>query len=228
MKNERGLYFPDGDVKMIEYIDGEIAAGAPSFKGLPTFQFRKFAAVFPYIKNFRHYVDVGGHIALWARPLSYMFDRVTAFEPIPQFRECFEENYPSEHRDDLTLHDVALGSAEGTVQFRVKPHNSGTTHIKTDQEIGQAEARIVTLDSFELTEVDFLKIDVEGYELAVIQGGKDTIKRCRPTIIVEQKPGNPDRYGFPPLGAVDLLKSWGYEQCMEWSGDYGLKYLRKK
>jgi FkbM family methyltransferase len=221
----RGLFFPDGDEKVpYTYVEGEIQGGAPFVDRLPTFQFRKFQAAMPHIRNFRHYVDIGAHVGLWARPLARLFDTVTAFEPIAAYRECFMAN-TQKYLDHVTLYPYALGAEPlPAVEFRVKAHNSGTTHIKANGELGQATAEMKRLDDFKLTEVDFIKIDVEGYEMAVIQGGERTIKKWHPTIIVEQKPGNPTRYGFPQLGACELLKSWGATQCMEWSGDYGFRW----
>ena len=47
-----------------------------------------------------------------------------------------------------------------------------------------------TLDSFELPEVDFLKIDVEGHEVQVLAGARDTLRRCRPIVLIEARPEN--------------------------------------
>jgi hypothetical protein len=77
-----------------------------------------------------------------------------------------------------------------------------------------------TLDSFNLNDVDLIKIDCEGYELFVIQGGIETIKRCRPAIIVEQKPGHGEAYGLSDTEAVSFLKDMGYKLVKEMAGDY--------
>jgi FkbM family methyltransferase len=223
MREHRGLYFPATDVRIPQTIDGEIAQGAPYFDGLPTFQFRKFASSFAHIRNFRHAVDVGAHVGLWSRVFARMFEKVSAFEPISINQECFDRNLAKD-RGRVVLHPYALGAEDGVAEFRVKEHNSGTTHIKVDGESVQETAIMKRLDDFDLQNVDFLKIDVEGYELPVIQGGEQMIKKWRPVVIVEQKPGNPVRYGFPQLGAVHLLQSWGAELMFEWSGDYCLRW----
>ena len=44
---------------------------------------------------------------------------------------------------------------------------------------------MVTLDSYPLNQLDWLKIDVEGCEDRVLRGAADTLKRCKPTVIVE-------------------------------------------
>jgi hypothetical protein len=77
------------------------------------------------------------------------------------------------------------------------------------------------MDSLGLDDIDFIKIDTEGYEEAVLQGAEHTVLRDRPTIIVEQKRDMAKaRFGFRPLGAVELLKSWGYRVVDEISGDF--------
>jgi len=59
-----------------------------------------------------------------------------------------------------------------------------------------------TLDSFDYTDIGFIKIDVEGYEYKVLLGAKETIKKYRPVLLVEQNRGN--------LNAIELLKTWNY------------------
>jgi FkbM family methyltransferase len=224
MQEFRGLYFPDGDVRLPETIAAEIAnKGAPEFDGLPTFQFRKFAKSFPFIRNFRHAVDVGSHVGLWSRVFSRMFAHVTAFEPMPWCRECFERNIRPEDRARITLHPCALGLTSGELTFHYKTSNSGITHVQPDGR-GDVRAPVRRLDEFALTDVDFLKIDVEGFEANVVTGGFATIARCRPTIIVEQKPNSPQRYALDQLGAVRLLQSLGAVVEFEWSGDYCLRW----
>jgi len=51
------------------------------------------------------------------------------------------------------------------------------------------------LDSFGLKRVDFIKIDVEGYELEVLKGGEYTITSCKPIIVLETKDKHYERYG---------------------------------
>jgi len=72
-----------------------------------------------------------------------------------------------------------------------------------------------------LADVDFIKIDCEGYEENVLRGAIETIKRDRPVIIVEQKRDMATaRFGLEPLGAVKFLQSLGYQVAQEISGDY--------
>ena len=79
-----------------------------------------------------------------------------------------------------------------------------------------------TLDSFSLDRVDFIKIDVEGQELPVVTGARETILRSRPVICVEQKGWNADHVRDWNKDALNLLKSWGMVEVWHFSGDHVL------
>ena len=83
---------------------------------------------------------------------------------------------------------------------------------------------MVTLDSFDLQDVDFIKLDCEGYELFALRGAEETLKRCRPCVIVEQKPNRAQRFGLPQTGAVDYLQSLGAKLRAKMAGDYILSF----
>ena len=129
-------------------------------------------------------------------------------------RDCFTKNVLAT-RSNVTLHACALGSTEGSVSMTTEKSSSGDTRIA-----GEGDIPMKTLDSFNLNDVDLIKIDCEGYELFVIEGGIETIKRCRPAIIVEQKPGHGEAYGLSDTEAVSFLKDMGYKLVKEMAGDY--------
>ncbi len=102
------------------------------------------------------------------------------------------------------LFSCALGDHEGAVSIRTNPTSSGDSVVNGDGDIPMR-----TLDSFGFEGVDFIKIDCEGYELFVIRGAEETIKRCKPIMVVEQKGHGMKHFGIGKEDAVDLLKSWG-------------------
>lgn len=210
----RGFYLPDDE----EHLGSFLERG-PEFAGGPTYQLHKLIAALPWVKNFRTAIDIGGHCGLWSRPLARMFRTVEAFEPVERHRACFAKNLAEV--GNVTLHVHALGEHNGTVNLHSGPNSSGDTTI---DEAGEHEAIMATLDSFHLANVDFIKVDVEGYELFALRGGEETIRRNRPCIIVEQKPGKAQKFGLGETDAVAMLESWGAKLRTEISGDFILSW----
>jgi len=158
-------------------------------------------------------LDVGGHVGLWSYNLSHAFDRVIAFEPVEDHRHCFARNMLG--RENVELKPVALGKEPGKIAIFSEECNSGYSYVS-----GPGDIPMITLDSLDLKDVDFLKIDCEGYEENVIRGGLETIKASKPVIIVEQKRDMAEQLGLPTMGAVDLLKTLGYKVVEELAGDF--------
>lgn len=209
MKKVCGIWLPDGD----QHFKDQLPHG-PVIRGKATYQYRKYAAALKYVRVMDHAVDVGGHVGLWSRVMSYDFNKVTAFEPLEAHRQCFVHNVPNIH--NVTLLPYAVGATAGTTKIHMPADNTGHAHVLHEGE----ECEVVTLDSMTLDRIDFLKIDVEGFEFSVLCGAEETIKRDRPVIIVEQKPDNAERYGQDRYDAVKLLKDWGMREAEIISGDH--------
>lgn len=214
MKFVRGFALPDFEQHLIPFLEQ-----GPEFAGGPTYQLHKYLACMPLIKNFRRAVDVGAHCGLWSRVMARCFTMVSAFEPVLEHRICFDENLRG--AANITLHACALGEREGLVTLHTGQASSGDTYVQKDGEHG---ANLRTLDSFDLLPIDFLKIDCEGYEKFVLMGGEKTIRRDKPCIIVEQKPGKAKQFGLGDIEAVQLLQAWGAELVTVVSGDYIMRW----
>lgn len=214
MKEWGGWFLPDGENHLVDWMR---AVGHVE-NGRYTYQFNKLSAALPFIKQFRHAIDVGGHVGLWSFYLAGMFNAVTAFEPVAAHRECWVRNVTS---PNANLCHYALGDKAGHVTLHTGPSSSGDTFIKTG---GEHSAEMRTIDSFCFEQVDFLKIDVEGYEAFCIKGAEKTIRRDKPCIVVEQKRNKGKQFGLGDKDAVELLKSWGAQERFEISGDHCLSW----
>ncbi len=210
MKLAHGWYFPDGEEHMTAWMAEP--KNRLLLNGRATYQGKKQVAAITHCTNRRVAVDIGAHIGLWTHNLAAAFDMVQAFEPVAAHRECFRANI---QWSNVELNACALGHEMGMVNIWSNPTSSGDSWVD-----GAGDIPMHTLDSFELEDVGLLKIDCEGFEMNVVQGSLDTINRCKPTIIVEQKRDMAFKFGLPKLGAVDLLKSLGYEVAAEISGDF--------
>lgn len=216
MKQVKGFWLPNHEEHLVPFLQS-----GPEFGGGPTYQVHKLFACIPHIKTFRHAVDIGAHCGLWARPLSRMFRTVTAFEPVEAHRECLEENIAEFQIDNVSVRPFALGEEERPIRLHTGPSSSGDTYVTND---GEHEAEMRTLDSFGLHDIDFIKIDCEGFERMVVAGGEKTIRRYRPAMIVEQKPNKGSQFGLKDTAAIDLLTSWGAKQVNVIAGDYILTW----
>jgi len=195
----QGIWFPDHE-KHLQYM---ISNKGP-------YQKHKYDAAMEYVKDRRRCIDVGGHVGLWSMRMVEDFDCVDAFEPVRDHRECFVKNVTG-----ATLHPYALGPEAGSVSISTEDGSSGNSWVSEGDDV---EMR--TLDSFRFQDVDFIKIDCEGYEDFVLQGAEKTIRHNKPVIIVEQKPQHKDRFGLDPLQAVKTLQDWGMKERVMMAGDY--------
>jgi len=218
MKQCRGIWLPDQETYTQKLLEP-----SPSFAGAGTYQLNKLMSAFPHMHDFRHAVDIGAHVGMFSRVLACCFGKVTAFEPTPDSFECLEANTADATRCDLTLHHCALGAQDATLHMHYKPSTSPMTHVSPDDD-GNITVPVKRLDDFDLTEVDFLKMDVEGFEYFVLQGGERTIRSCKPTVMIEQKPNNAERFGRAQFDAAKLLKKWGAEEKWNIGNDVCLRW----
>lgn len=221
MIQHQGVFLPDGE----RHLQGWMDKAGEMVDGRGTYQIKKLRAALSHVQKFRVAVDVGAHVGLWSMQLVKQFSRVHAFEPVAAHRACFIENLRNVAEDrvkgasfklgDHELHSCALGSESGLIRIETTPGSSGDSRVG-----GEGTIPMFTLDSFELKNVDFIKLDCEGYELFALKGGEQTIRRDLPVICVEQKPGRGQRFGLPEIGAVEWLMSLGYECREKMAGDF--------
>ena len=141
-------------------------------------------------------VDVGANLGLYTFGLSQHARSVNAFEPIPELAEQLRRGYRAK-RDTVHIHECGLSDRSGsaTLKLPVERRRFGYATIEAENDLtSKAELSggvrslsiaIKTLDEFELGQVGVVKIDVEGHDLAVLQGAKALIERCKPTFIIE-------------------------------------------
>ena len=195
-----GWYLPKSDNHFYEYL-----LKAPEAEGRRIYQYHHIDKCFDYLlqRSRNTAIDIGAHVGFWSFYLCKNFKIVHAFEPVKDFRDCFNLNVKAKN---VNLYDYALGSENSFVSMEIDQSNSGKTHIKNQSLADQTP--IKKLDDFKFENVDFIKIDVEGYEEFVIKGGIETLKKNHPLIIIEQKSGA-DRYGLEKYGAIKELESIG-------------------
>ena len=205
MKFCAGAWLPDDEADQVMLGSGK------------RYQAQKLEAALPLIKQARTAIDIGAHCGLWTQQLAQYFERVEAFEPLPRHIECWKKN--AGWKLTNRLHEVALGEKEGTCGMHVVEGLSGRSHVN-----GVGEFKMSRLDDYAFENVDFIKVDTEGYELFVLKGAEKTLLKWKPVMVVEQKPHHGGKYGLSDTAAIDYLKSLGAVVKEEIIGDYILTF----
>ena len=177
-----------------------------------------------FVENYNVAIDVGAHVGTWAVDLARMFDMTICFEPIKEHRDCLRENL-ADFENKFIIYDCALGDKyEKEISLGyVTEGNSGTASIAAENAEYTADMR--TLDSFEFKNVDYLKVDVEGFELQFLKGAADTIKRTKPVINIEIK-NNCESFGISRQEIADYIcKDLGMTCVGKTVQDYIFKYV---
>lgn len=123
------------------------------------------------------FVDVGANAGAYSLRALSKGMVVHSFEPNPENAKLLKRNAEINHLPADIL-EYALGASEGKARIS---QNGATSRIMEDG----IEVAVRTLDSFSYPRVDLLKVDVEGYELEVFRGAKETLAHCHPAIMIE-------------------------------------------
>jgi len=135
-------------------------------------------------------LDIGGNRGWFAYYMARLSREVHVFEPNPI---CLSQLARLKTRN-MTIHEFALSDRAGVAKMRFDPNNTGTGTIEAAnnltnnpgiREVIELDVMVRTLDSLALSEVGFIKIDVEGHEPAVLRGGQALLAANRPVLLME-------------------------------------------
>ena len=113
------------------------------------------------------------------------------FEPVPYLYEIAKTNIALNRFENIQLVNKGLSSSEEILSFQeVGENNSGGTFLTRENNLeGARSVEVVRLDDFvrqnEIEDISLIKIDVEGFEMEVLKGASDTLRRFKPTLFVE-------------------------------------------
>jgi len=211
MKEHLGWWFPEGETHFQRMLDKSVGKGGPA-----RYQHQVRDRSVTYCQQRRTAIDIGANVGLWARDLCESFQLVVAFEPVDIFRQCLLENISSWK---LHIEPFALGDQKTTANMIITQDNMGHTHVDPNS-MGHGTIEMRRLDDYNYDNIDYIKIDCEGFEYKVLQGGKETIRRCRPIVVIEQKPHDTYSAEYGQHAAVALLESWGMRKLDQIKDDW--------
>jgi FkbM family methyltransferase len=162
------------------------------------------------------YVDVGSNRGQVLREAVRIAPqgRHVAFEPIPALAAELTRAFP-----EVDCRPMAIGAAPEVAQFCHFRKLDGWSGLRRspqiDDERGDPEYLTVKVSTLDIELADLapsvIKIDVEGAELAVLEGGRSVLSSARPVLIFEHVAAAAALYGAVPGAPWDLLEDLGYE-----------------
>ncbi|MDN7814924.1 FkbM family methyltransferase [Burkholderia vietnamiensis] len=139
-------------------------------------------------------LDIGANIGCTALALSHIVGvgKVAAFEPVPGTFANLAKNAGA--LPNVATYNFALGKEPGILPMQGGEGDSSGAFVANEFHIAgpgyfQVDVPVRKLDdafpSLELDRIDFIKIDVEGFELDVFEGARETLQRFRPRVVLE-------------------------------------------
>lgn len=156
-------------------------------------------------------IDVGANKGVYTWLLADLASQVHAFEPNPKAYQWLDRSLPK----NVSTYPLALSDTEGQSTLFLPQRGRGYSNqmgslnsIKAEFPHAAVPVEIRTLDSFAFENVGFIKIDVEGFEAEVLKGAEETLKRCKPALLVELE----ERHTRRPIeSSITEIVSRGYD-----------------
>ncbi len=151
----------------------------------------------PLIEEGAVILDIGANIGLYTCAYAEYFKekniKIYAIEAVETNYKILNENIRLNQFSNIKSFHLALGKEEGELEFNLPSKdfvgNAVGANINKEQSGYVSKVKMITLDSFAkeqgLERCDFLKIDVEGAEYFIFEGGRNFLEKCRPVIEAE-------------------------------------------
>lgn len=182
-----------------------------------------------YCDNTRVAIDVGASYGFVSNELATRFGEVLSSELIPEIRDCLKENM--KHNLNVTVIDAGFSYYKGTQRVEFCPVITGHTGIKknTNKKFKKTlkMCHVTTIDRLvgNRTDIDFIKIDVEGGEIKVLEGADRTLRTNDPVVLLEMhNDSNVNR----DLKIIEYLWNHDYRFVARHYDDYLFKKKKRK
>ncbi|MGA2806276.1 MAG: FkbM family methyltransferase [Acidimicrobiales bacterium] len=169
------------------------------------------------------FIDIGANIGLYTLLAAHLVapgDTVVAVEPSPREQVSLRRNLAVNGQLAVRVRTEALGRADGTATLHVTDashsgqNTLGAPVYARTKVIDEIEVRVTTFDRLVneegLERIDVVKIDVEGAEELVLQGGEASLRRFRPLVLLELQDPSLRTLGSSAERVIALLESLDY------------------
>ena len=143
--------------------------------------------------------------------------RIFSFEPHPDTFKRAQENIRINKFKNVQLINIGLGEKKETLKlYEVNENNPGANRIISEEQnfkykLINVDMLETILDDHQITKVDFIKIDVEGFEYSVLKGGGKFIKE-NPVLFIELDDNNLKANNKSAKELIQLLVTFGYKE----------------
>ena len=172
------------------------------------------------IDSWSRAIDVGSNNACNAIHYAKRFGSVECFEPTPLAQQLWANTVRDNLVTNVVLHPVGVGEKQYTTEIITHWKNGGHNHLTHYDKNPRAKpershrdkvsVQVETLDSFNFTDVGFIKVDVEGYEKFVLEGAQTLIQQSRPTIQLEIVSQQCRKFDYKAEAMIEWIRSWDY------------------
>ena len=164
--------------------------------------------------NCNRAIDIGANVGVWSYWLSKYAKQVESFEPNPKIFNVLKNIKIK----NVNSYNIALSNKSGSVDLLVPKGSKGFSNqgaslssIKVQGEHKRISIEAKCLDEYNFLDVDFIKIDVEGHEHEVIEGAQETIKKFKPTMVIEME----EKHNQIPIeDQISSVEKLGYKCCV--------------
>lgn len=211
-RTSNGWWLPDEDRYFAPFLERDNG-----------FQLERLAEALRYVTDWSIAVDGGAHVGTWSHNLAEHFEAVYAYEPQPETYKCLTRNMFC-HRN-VRCYRAAISDRSGLVDMHLdaKHARKGNTGSYYAQFAAENSGAIATpcypLDDLGLSSLGLLKLDVEGAEILALRGAVETLRRCRPVVIMEEKAGYAARFGAQDGDAARFIEKLGAREVARIKAD---------
>jgi FkbM family methyltransferase len=204
-----------GPVRVVLNPRDPVVAGALAFR---VYERNELAFVRRTLLPAMTVLDVGANVGAYTALASHAVGpagRVLAFEPDPESFRYLRETVRENGATNVELVPMAAARREGVARLFTSSSNRGDNRLfESEQSDGSVEVRTVRLDDFlaaaGIERVDFVKIDVQGFEGEALAGLERTLRRSPGLVMLaEFWPFGLRRAGTEPRALLDLLEGFG-------------------
>jgi len=172
-------------------------------------QLQDFVRRYFQLRPARTALDIGANMGITAIEYAQYFRYVAAFEPVPDVYKQLLLVISKNGFKNIKPFNVAIGNENKMVKMKYRANNSFASSVHPH---GDQQVQMKTIDELEFNDVDFVKIDVEGFETEVVNGAWNTIEKCRPLIQFEYKHNLAKKFGYDVDQLIcKRLQKIGYE-----------------